>query len=221
VPLTAPQVTILRTAIESYGFPAAYFDFAANAPVLGLSMSHVEACIRDDLVCGIPSRVKNGLSNVLYWGFAQMGGLAAVRAGRFRIGVTAGQLQAATQMFANTARPRLEDIALLRMPQFSGVSFVSKVRMFLDPLNSATLDNQIMKIHAARPTTVLAGVRQRGGTIPVNRTNSEAYEAWCDRLGYIKSTYLPSVRVVDIERGIFHLVQSGHIACAAELIGDA
>ncbi|EHK67685.1 hypothetical protein KYC_04072 [Achromobacter arsenitoxydans SY8] len=186
---------------------------------MGLTMAQVESRIRQNLLS--EKGVKDGLSNVLYWGFAQMGGLAVIRADRFRSSVTQDQLASAAQLFAVSRCPSLVSIARLKLPQFSGVSFVSKVRMFLDPNGSATLDKQIMKIHRLRPTTVLAAVRALKTAIPVNTSNSAAYEAWCARLAQIRRLYLPSLRVVDIERGLFHLIQSGRVQCAADILADA
>jgi hypothetical protein len=193
MPLTQPQVRQLSASIASYAFPPAYYGYATGAPVVGLTMTQVESYIQSDLVAGATQRTKDGLSNVLYWGFSQMGGLASVRVGRFRSQVSQHQLQAASKLFRSKPRPTLTEIKMLGMPQFSGVSFVSKVRMFLDPVGSATLDNQIMKIHAVRPTTVLASVRPSQTRIPVSVANSIAYERWCDRLDYIRTTYLPTV----------------------------
>jgi len=221
VPLTPAQVLQLSTAIAGYAFPPAYFDYSAGAPVIGLTMAQVEARIRSDLTAGVPSRTKDGLSNVLYWGFTQMGGLSDVRVGQFRTNVSPMQLRAASLLLSGTPRPTLQSIKKLLLPQFSGVSFVSKVRMFLDPAGSATLDQQIMKIHGVRPTTVLAAVRPSKTNIPVSAANSAAYEAWCERLDYIRNMYLPHLRVVDIERGLFHLIQSGNVETSAVLLADA
>lgn len=219
MPLTRSQAKCLSAAASRYAFPPAYFDYSSNVTITGLTMAEVEARIRHNLLSG--TDVKDGLSNVLYWGFAQMGGLAAVRVDRFRSTVTQHQLMAASQLFATNPRPTLLDIAGIKLPQFSGVSFVSKVRMFLDPKASATLDKQIMKIHTHRPTTVLADVRQSPTSIPVNSQNSAAYEAWCLRLAHIQRTYVPSLRVVDVERGLFQLIQWGCAHCAADILADA
>ncbi len=213
------HIDSLRAASGAYAFPPAHFDFSANVPVLGLTMAALETRVRHELLSEVG--VKDGLSNVLYWGFAQMGGLAAVRVDRFRTSVTQNQLISASRLFASNPRPSLADIANLKLPQFSGVSFVSKVRMFLDPKTSATLDMQILKIQSVRPTTVLAAIRQSKTTIPVTVNNSAAYEAWCLRLAQIRDTYFPDLRVVDIERGLFHLIQLGQVHCAADIVADA
>ncbi|MCS6515048.1 hypothetical protein NX875_28700, partial [Burkholderia thailandensis] len=68
---------------------------------------------------------------------------------------------------------------------------------------------------------VLAAVRQSPTTIPVTVVNSAAYEAWCTRLACIRDTYLPSRRVVDVERGFFQLIQSGRVQLAAHILADA
>lgn len=221
MPITPQQVQLLYAAINGYAFPPAYFDYSAGAPIVGPTMRQVEGLIKSDLLAGSPFRIKDGLSNILYWGFAQMGGLALVRVNRFRTAVNQAQLQAACQLIAATPRPTLFEIKALGLPQFSAVSFVSKVRMFLDPDRSATLDQQIMKIHNVSQSTVLASVRRSKTSIPVTKANSLAYESWCDRLEFIRNTYLPTLRVVDIERGLFYFVQSGQVAVAAQLLANA
>ncbi len=219
MPLTSSQVDCLRTAIGDNAFPSAYFDFTENRPVMDIKMDEVEARIRRGLLS--ESGVKDGLSNIIRWGFAQTMERAEYRVARFRSSVTTHQLEAAWRLFSSNSRPALLDIKRLMLPEFSGVSFVSKVRMFLDPERSATLDLQIMKIREYREATVLAAIRLYPTSIPVTVKNSAAYEAWCQRLASIRDTYLPGVRVVDIERGLFHLIQSGRTKAAADILADA
>ncbi|MFP3637577.1 hypothetical protein [Paraburkholderia sp. SIMBA_054] len=219
MPLTPPQIEIFRTAIDDYAFPPAYFDFKENKPVKDLTMVEVEAQIRRDLLSH--GEVKDGLSNIVRWGFAQRMGRAEFRVARFRSSVTAHQLEAAWRLFSSNSRPALLDIKQLGLPEFSGVSFVSKVRMFLDPEKSATLDLQIMKTTEHRASSVLSTVKAYSNRIPVTKTNSDAYEAWCARLASIRDRYLNGLRVVDIERGLFHLIQTGRTKAAADILADA
>lgn len=221
MPLDSTQIKLLTDAISGYSFPAAHYDFAAQAPIAGLSMTQLETRIQRQLLSQSPEGVKDGLSNVLYWGFAKTEGRALHRAEIFRSTVTPAQLEQASRLFSQHRRPALDDIARLGLPQFSGVSFVSKVRMYLDPVRSATLDLQIMKIHQVHGDTVLAGVNQYSTRIPVSAGNSLAYEHWCDRLNLMAHNYLPSARAVDIERGLFHLIQSGRVAEAAGVLKHA
>jgi hypothetical protein len=215
------QVKELGEAVNDYSFPTAHFDFSAQTPVVGLSMTQLETRIQQQLLSASRQDVKDGLSNVLYWGFAQMGGLSLVRVERFRAAVTDVQLELAPQLFAEQRRPALYEIARLRLPQFSKVSFVSKIRMYLDPVESATLDRQIMQMHQVHSDTVLAAVKEYPTSIPVSVGNSNAYERWCERLAQIAQTYLPSVRVVDIERGLFQMIQSGKVKEAASILKNA
>jgi hypothetical protein len=221
MPLDSLQVKKLSDAVNGYSFPTAHFDFLAQTPIIGLSMAQLETRIRQQLLSSSLVDVKDGLSNILYWGFTQMGGLAVVRVERFRSAVTDAQLEQASALFAKHRRPALYDIARLKLPQFSKVSFASKIRMYLDPIRSATLDRQIMQMHRVHKDTVLGEIKENLTSIPTTIVNSNAYEVWCERLGQIAQAYLPSARVVDIERGLFQMIQSGDVAGAAGILKNA
>jgi hypothetical protein len=82
----------------------------------------------------------------------------------------------------------------LSLPEFARRSLVSKIRMFLDPEHSATLDLQIMRIHERCPTTVLAHLRiGKSTSIPITTNNSNAYEAWCRRMMEISHAHFEAV----------------------------
>jgi hypothetical protein len=222
MPLTSQQVALLDDAIKGYAFPPAYFDFATGT-ALSLTMPQVEHRVQADLTSSHPASIKDGLSNVLYWGYAQMG-IQAVRVSNFRSRVTVGQLKTAKTVLQQAAPPSLSELKRLKLPEFSGVSFVSKIRMFLDPARSATLDRQIMKLHAVWTTTVLANVRLYANfpQIPITKQNSTAYELWNNRLLQISASYFGArYRAVDIERGLFQLIQTGGMREAAEILRDA
>jgi hypothetical protein len=221
MPLNSLQVKTLGDAVNAYSFPTAHFDFSTHTPVIGLSMPQLEVRIRQQLLSISLGDVKDGLSNVLYWGYAQMGGLTPVRVERFRSMVTSQQLQQASKLFTKYPRPSLYEIARLGLPEFSKVSFVSKVRMYLDPANSATLDRQIMTMHKIHSGTVLAAFKEYKTSIPTTMRNSIAYEDWCIHLAYIARSYLPTARVVDIERGFFQMIQTGNVSNAARILNDA
>jgi hypothetical protein len=220
--LSEQQKDCLRNAIERYEFPSDYFDFIGYARECLANTKAVEIRIRRDLTSGEPECVKNGLSNVLYWGYARMG-IRDTRVQRFRTKVNIAQLECASDLFRRSDFPSVVEIKKLRLPEFSGLSFVSKVRMFLDPDKSATLDWQIMRIHKRCPKTLLAGLRIGKSTkIPITERNSEVYESWCRRMANISSEHFEGrFRAVDVERGFFQLVQCGNIAVAAQILCDA
>jgi hypothetical protein len=104
--LTEQQRDGLRAAIESYAFPPDYFDFRRNAPRRLADTRAVEVAISGELKSGDPEQVKNGLSNVLYWGYAQMG-IRQTRVDRFRATVTVSQLRQAADLFDDQICPLL------------------------------------------------------------------------------------------------------------------
>jgi hypothetical protein len=222
VALSQQQKDCLSGAIEAFGFPTDYFDFVNNAPEHFASTKDVEVRVRQALISGEPACVKDGLSNVLYWGYAQMG-IRGTRIRRFREKVTLTQLNRASDLFRGLHVPSVVEIKNLGLPEFSGLSFVSKVRMFLDPGQSATLDWQILKIHQHCPTTLLAQLHIGKSTqIPITKRNSGVYEDWCRKMLDISLTYFNGrFRAVDIERGFFELIQRGRVSIAAHILNNA
>lgn len=178
MPLSEFQQDALHQAIERYDFPPDYFDYFRNISDPQPCTRNVETKIKADLVSGDIDRMRNGFSNILYWGYARMR-LRETRVARFRSGVTTSQLRQAAALFQRSARPTLLELKALRLPEFSGMSFVSKVRMFLDPDSSATLDRQIMKIHEASTETLLSEIRMARTQIPITVQNARGYERWC------------------------------------------
>jgi len=221
--LSQQQKEDLRRAIRGYDFPAEYFDFIKGIGGRLANTAEVERKIRADLTSGEPERVKDGLSNVLYWGHATVP-YRNVRVENFRTKVTNNQLQAACRLFQLDQRPSVLQISKLRLPEFSGLSFVSKVRMFLDPYTSAVLDKQLLKMRNATFETVLSGVSfgENETQIRITQQNAKGYEDWCERMAEISRQYfVGESRAVDIERGFFYLVQNAQIKYAAQILSDA
>jgi hypothetical protein len=222
VSLSQQQKDCLRDAIERYDFPSDYFDFGRNSAEHLANTKDVEVRIGRHLTSGDPERVKNGLSNVLYWGYAQMG-IRDTRVQHFRSKVNVYELKRACDLFRRSGLPSVLEIKDLGLPEFSGLSFVSKIRVFLDPDKSAALDRQIMKIHQHCATTLLANLRiGRSTQIPITEHHSEVYEAWCRRMVNISDMYFDArFRAVDIERGLFQLIQERSVEAAARILNDA
>ena len=221
MPLSQSQKEELHKAIKEFSFPPEDYDFFLGRAECLEDTRAVEVRIKPNLIFGDTEGVKNGFSNVLYWGFARMG-FRDKRVKDFRTKVTTAQLKAAISLFRTTISPSLSEIKRIGLPKFRYVSFVSKIRMFLSPENSATLDRQIMKIHVARPDTVLSKVKENRTNIPITADNAEAYELWCRKMREISVRYFAGgFRAADIERGFFHLVQEGKVFLSGEILGDA
>src|SRR5882757_2473704 len=81
MPLNPNQIICIEEAINNYDFPAEWYDFTdfqGNAllkvnRIKGRNIGDVEKVIFDQLTSQNPERLKDGLSNVLYWGYANMG----------------------------------------------------------------------------------------------------------------------------------------------------
>lgn len=217
------QHSDFHQAIISYDFPAVVYDFTNNCEIKMANMIAVEQFIYDQLTSQDLDEVKNGLSNVLHWGHATAG-YRDVRVQRFRSKVTSDQLQKSSQLFRRSITPSLHEIKVIGMPEYSGISFISKIRMFLSPETSAVLDKRIvkMKFTECGPRTVLGELSHsvRETQIRPSNHNSEVYKKWCDRLVEIsKNNFAGKYRAVDIERGFFKLIEdSNQIEYAAELL---
>jgi hypothetical protein len=186
-------------------------------------MIQVEKLIRDDLLSRELEHVKNGLSNVLYWGYAQIG-YRDRRVTIFRDQVTKRQLYDAARLFPDIIGDGLEEIKKLGLPQFSGMSFISKVRMFLDPIRYVILDKQILEMNKTSFVTLLKSISfgPKETQIRISQNNCRVYQSWCEKCVTISDNYFKGkYRAVDVERGFFTLIQKGQANTAAEILSIA
>lgn len=217
--LDVQQVEQIRTAVSAYDFPLLYWDFENDTRAAAASIGDLEDLIRGQLISTDPEMVKRGLANVVYWGNATAG-YGSVRMTRFLTGITTGQLVRFQALVAQGAAT-VKEIRRLRMPQFSGISFISKVIMFLDPVHQCVLDLQIRKLAAADGVGAIANIKN-GTQIYVTQKNCAAYAAWCQECVNIGERYFDGdYRAADIERGFFHLIRSGHLNDARKIYADA
>lgn len=221
--LSREQISDINDAINGYSFPCVCYDFLSDCPITQSNMKSVEKFIRNNLTSGNADLVKNGLSNVLYWGFAKVG-YRNKRVGIFRNQVTHRQLHDATLLFADIRGDGLKKIKRIGLPQFSGMSFISKVRMFLDPINYVILDQQILKMNDVPAQMVLKDIAfgKKETQLRISENNVRVYIDWCKKCFDISDSYFDGkYRAVDIERGFFTLIQSGRVELAAEILSKA
>lgn len=214
----------LLQAIQDYDFPFVTYDFEAQHEIRHPSMREVEATIRDQLLSRNLEAVKNGLSNVLYWGYARTG-YRSTRVNNFRQKVSESQLRETNQFFQNIEGPGVYKIAHIHMPEFGGLAFVSKTRMFLDPSRYVVLDWQLLKLREQQRPNIFHEVKigSSENMIRVTRYNEGIYDKWsslCRRIA-AQSFTDADIRAVDIERGVFHLVQTKRANHAAEILENA
>lgn len=218
--LNESQSSQLEDAIATYAFPAVYFDFRRAIEVRAEHMRVVENAIRELLTSETNEQVLDGLANVIYWGYAQIGYRDA-RVRRFRDEATEDQLNKFRTLLESGDVLGLATISALKLPEFSGISFVSKILAFLDPVNYCVLDKQLLKLAMCPGQRALHRV-SAGTQIRMTARNQEAYDAWRAECASISARYFHGLyRAVDVERGFFQLVQSGRVTFAQEVYGAA
>jgi hypothetical protein len=135
---------------------------------------------------------------------------------RFRSSVTVEQMERAASLLPQLSKPGILELRRLRLPEFGMLTFLSKLRSFLDPEKYCVLDRKLLRIPALK-----SDFKVSGKAIPVTVGNERAYQRWVDLCGRIADTLTPPRRPVDVERGFFHLVDTGQIAVADSILRKA
>ena len=219
--MTHEQEETLRKAIIDYDFPKFTFDFQRGAEVRHPTMRTVEAHIREALTSEDPEDVRDGLSNILYWGFHRVG-YKNLRIARLREETTPAHLAEARNVFESIRGNGLRSLKKLRLPQFSQMSFITKLRMFLDPRNYVVLDKKLVDLAGTAVPTLFRDIKRQPTSIPVTTINELAYVRWCLLCGNVaQHLFADDGYAVDVERGIFHLCDRGQSAVAAQIVAAA
>ena len=216
---TSDYASALCAAIREYRFPPVTFDFEAGEEIHHADMRGVEDRIRGLLMAPSRRQVKDGLANVLYWGYANSPGRRRYRVGKFRKDVTDDQLDCLAEIVACTPPPGPVRIKRIGLPQFSGMSFITKIMMFLDPTGYPVLDMKIAEAFSQSsdfsPLEGLVFRKRADTTIRVTRVNECVYRkwaSWCmDIAEYVNTgsgSSCAGVRAVDVERALFTLADS-------------
>ena len=230
---------LLCEIIGKYDFPAITYNFAKNEEIRHCSMLAVEHYIGGLLHSECLEDVKNGLSNVLYWGWAQKPGLRDFRVGDFRSWACnlkktdsdklKGKLdrfkQLAKELGGSSSNDQgpsggsgLAKIEELELRQFSKMSFVSKILMFLDPARYPVLDREIANAYANSFFAPLKDLKKDNTSIPITGKNKnpdvyDEWACWCREIAKVVNESPESpcnhFRAVDVERALFTLAQRG------------
>ena len=217
--LTSQQKKTLARSIRRYSFPAIYFDFASHVERKAGNMHSLETIIHNMLTSHKQQQVKYGLANIIYWGNAKHG-CKKYRTCQFLNKVTPAQLRDFQSIVANQKMLSLRAIKKVDMHWYSGISFISKILMFLNPKQYCVLDSQIAKLANHSGTKAIYNLKINT-QLPVTVHNCEIYDEWCNECQEISNQYYSGkYRVVDIERGFFNLIQNGKL-CDAQIIYNA
>jgi hypothetical protein len=95
------------------------------------------------------------------------------------------------------------------------MAFLTKLRTFLEPERYCVLDSKVASL-----TPLATRLKRQPTYIPITAENERAYKWWIDvccslalRLGMH-----PDARPVDVERGLFYLVDCGKRDIAEQLL---
>lgn len=222
---TYAYASALRAAVDKYRFPTVTYDFEKEQEVCHADMVGVETYIGIQLRAQGPKVVEYGLANVLYWGYANSPGRRAHRVERFVKNVTEREINDFISVTGPNNTPGLLEIRRIGLPEFGGLSFVSKIMMFLDPQRYPVLDMKIAESFSqAAEFPPLEGLvfrkrvdfgKRADTQIKINRKNESVYEiwaSWCrDTAASVNAESGSSekgIRAVDVERAMFALADS-------------
>lgn len=223
MPLTSVQIDQLRGAITSYAFPAVYFDFNNSRQLVARNMLEVEAVLAGQLRSKEVVITKHGLTNVLFWGYAQIG-YRQNRIDIFLKNVSDQQIIEFQRLLAANNIPTMKAIQHIGLPQYSGISFISKILMFLNPSAYCVLDKQLTKLRTPNSPKILNKLvfSKNETQIRITKHNETIYNGWRNECSAISQMYFQSsYRAGDIERGFFNLIQRNILFTAQAIYNDA
>ena len=212
---------LLREAVEGYDYPKVVYDFREARESQCEDMFGVEERIGALLRSRDPDEVRDGLSNVLYWGYARQPRRRDAKVRDFRDATPVGDprldrfAELAASMgerpLSGAAGSALLDLKRLTLRQFGQMSFVTKILMFLDP-RFPVLDMKVARAFANGSFAPLADLRFDRGGIRLTGNNVRAYECWarwCREIAGLANEESPSprraLRAVDVDRALFAL----------------
>ena len=228
-------VSLLREAVESYDYPRVVYDFQTGSEIRHQDMAAVEEHIGALLRSPDPGGVRDGLSNVLYWGYARQPGRRDAKVRDFKDDTPVDDPRLARfadlvrslgePPLSTTAGPALLHIKRLTVRQFGQMSFVTKILMFLDP-RFPVLDMKVARAFANGSFAPLADLRFDRGGIRLTGRNVRAYECWarwCRGIAGLANDEPPAprrgLRAVDVERALFTLADKRHLTARTLLEG--
>jgi hypothetical protein len=138
--------------------------------------------------------------------------------------VSSFQIKAFQTLTTTNKIPSMKAIKDIGLPQYSGMSFITKILMFLKPNDYCVLDQQIAKLRNPESHKVLNDLvlGKKDTQIRITKHNEAVYDCWRHECLEISLKYFTGAyRVVDIERGFFNLIQQNHLLDARVIYNDA
>ena len=202
----------LIEAIRAYDYPPITYDFLGARERRFSSMIDLDHFLQGLLLSGDMRSLKDGLSGILYWGHYRAG-FRDHRVISFRTTVSDVELHNANHAIRYLDGTGLLGLKQIALPQFSNMAFITKLRTFLDPEHYCVLDSKIAKLG---PLAIR--LKRQPTYIPINTQNDRAYRWWVDTCCCLASRLQMKLRPVDVERGIFYLVDHREVDLAEQFL---
>ena len=168
--MTPALEEMLVEAIRLYNYPAVTYDLLDERERWFPSMRDLESYLQTLLTAHDVKSVESGLAGVLYWGHYRAG-YKSDRVRKFRSTVTDKHLRQAIMAFPALRGSGLMDLRNLRLPQFTYMAFLTKLRTFLDPGRYCVLDSKVASL-----MPLSARLKCKKTYIPVTVQNERAYD---------------------------------------------
>lgn len=220
--LNIDQIQALSAAIKSYSHPSGYFNFNTNTHVEVANIKEIEKYIGNLLISEKREDLAHGLANILYVSHQDSNTRDAI-ALNFPNIITCGNIINFQLKVVDGYVPTLQQLRNMRIQHFSDMFFVSGILRFLDPVNYCLLKREILCIANKAKNRSLNRVRisKWRTEISISNNNVAAYNAWRSECKEISAKYYDGkYRVVDIQRGFLHLVQSDDYQVAQQIYAD-
>lgn len=224
---------LLCETIEDYKYPAVTYDFVKNKEICHGSMYGVEKYIGDLLRSQNTQEIEDGLANVLYWGYAKNNTRDSKICKFRKANVLNNELSKFMKLIKNLITSTNNNGTISggkflltiaknkKIPQF-GISFTSKVLMFIDPIYYPVLDTKIAKRYARKSSfRPLEDLKIYNNIITKTKKNEPVYNywaCWCREIAIMINASPQSTcnhfRAVDVERALFTLANSNKISAS-------
>lgn len=227
----------LCAAMAAYNYPSVTcYDFDAFLRHGGyvpyeekhLNMESVDHVIGKQLTSQDLQEIEDGLSNVLFWGYANFNQFQRSKIQRLRKEITCQQLIDLRDAIGDVDEIDLSVIRSMKIPEFGQMSFASKLLMFLSAGTRPVLDIKIAKFARWFKIPPLSNLKLSWDekSIPLsNKENIVIYEwwsSWCSttasRVNDEPSSTCKNLRAVDVERAIFWQIREANNSKARSLL---
>lgn len=215
--LNSNQIKQLSSAICPSNFPSIYCDFLTGQSIQAATVKDVEEAIRKLLLSSSTQEVKHGLANIIYWGYADVV-YRDQRVSHFLERANDDVIQVFQRLLQTQGTLNLIQLKNVRLPDYSGMSSLSKILTFLNPQDYCVLDAPLAQLKAVPNRALHQLTFQTGRQVAVTQHNQDIYDQWRAECAAINQKYFASkYRTVEIERGFSYLIQHEASETAKEI----